>query len=46
MSELGVNLWLVISIGKYRAVESLAGARGKFFLGAPVSKNFPEKKFF
>ena len=28
------------------AAEGLAGARGKIFLGAPISKFFPEKKFF
>ena len=28
-----------------RAAESLAGTRGKFFLGAPISNIFPEKKF-
>jgi hypothetical protein len=28
-----------------RAAESLAGARGKFFLGAPIAKFFQEKFF-
>jgi hypothetical protein len=29
-----------------RAAKSLAGARGKIFLGALISKIFPEKNFF
>jgi hypothetical protein len=45
MEFVNLTRYNPIAICVHRAAESLAGARGKFFLGAPISKFFSGKMF-